>query len=46
MAQAFTALTVSPGARALYDQQRAAKVEHNPALRKVANRLVGILDDA
>ncbi len=44
MAQAFTALTASPGARALYDQQRAAKVEHNPALRKVANRLVGILD--
>ena len=30
MAQAFTALTVSPGAGALYDQQRAAKVEHNP----------------
>ena len=44
MARAFTALTASPGARALYDQQRAAKVEHNPALRKVANRLVGILD--
>jgi transposase len=44
MAQAFTALTGSPGARVLYDQQRDAGAEHNPALRKVANRLVGILD--
>jgi hypothetical protein len=44
MAQAFTALTASSGARALYDEQRAAGAEHNPALRKVANRLVGILD--
>jgi len=43
MAQAFTALSVSPGARALYDAERARGTEYNPALRKVANRLVGIL---
>jgi hypothetical protein len=36
-------LSTSPGARALYDAQRARGSEHNPALRKVANRLVGIL---
>ena len=46
MAQAFTALSASPGARALYDAERARGTEHNPALRKVANRLVGILTDA
>ena len=43
MAQAFAALTASPGARALYDAERARGTEHNPALRKLANRLVGIL---
>ena len=43
MAQAFTALSVSPGARALYDAEHARGTEYNPALRKVANRLVGIL---
>jgi len=43
MAQAFTALSTSAGARALYDAERARGTEHNPALRKVANRLVGIL---
>ena len=43
MAQAFTALSVSPGARALYDAEPARGTEYNPALRKVANRLVGIL---
>jgi Transposase/Transposase IS116/IS110/IS902 family len=43
MAQAFTALSVSPGARALYDAERARGTEYSPALRKVANRLVGIL---
>ena len=43
MAQAFTALNASPGARALYDAERARGTGHNPALRKVANRLVGIL---
>jgi hypothetical protein len=37
MAQAFTALSASPGARALYDAERARGTEHNPALRKVAN---------
>jgi transposase len=43
MAQAFAALNASPGARALYDAERARGIGHNPALRKVANRLVGIL---
>ena len=43
MAQALSALGSSPGARALYDAQRAAGVGHNAALRKLANRLVGIL---
>src|SRR4029077_6100807 len=43
MAQAFAALTASPGARALYDAERAAGTGHNAALRKLANRLVGIL---
>lgn len=43
MAQAFAALKASPGARAYYDRQRARGVGHNPALRQLANRLVGIL---
>jgi hypothetical protein len=43
MAQAFAALNASPGARALYDAERDRGTEHNPALRKLANRLVGIL---
>jgi transposase len=43
MAQAFAALQASPGARALYDAERARGAEHNPALRKLANRLTGIL---
>jgi hypothetical protein len=42
-AQAFAALTASPGARAFYDHQRAAGHGHNDALRRLANRLVGIL---
>jgi transposase len=42
-AQAFTALNASPGARALYDDLRARGIEHNDALRRLANRLVGIL---
>ena len=33
MAQAFTALNASPGARALYDELRARGIEHNDALR-------------
>jgi transposase len=41
--QAFTALTVSPGARAHYDRQRARGATHHQALRALANRLVGIL---
>src|SRR5229473_2114777 len=43
MAQAFAALKASPGARALYDELRARGIEHNDALRRLANRLVGIL---
>ncbi len=42
-AQAFAALSASPGARAFYDQQRANGHGHNDALRRLANRLVGIL---
>jgi transposase len=42
-AQAFAALKASPGARALYDELRARGIEHNDALRRIANRLVGIL---
>jgi transposase len=43
MAQAFSALNASPGARAYYDQLKARGTEHNAALRQLANRLVGIL---
>jgi transposase len=43
MAQAFAALNASPGARAFYDDLRARGIEHNDALRRLANRLVGIL---
>jgi transposase len=42
-AQAFASLKNSPGARALYDELRARGIEHNDALRRLANRLVGIL---
>jgi hypothetical protein len=42
-AQAFASLNASPGARALYDEHRARGIEHNDALRRLANRLVGIL---
>jgi transposase len=42
-AQAFSALSTSPGARAFYDLQRAKGHGHNDALRRLANRLVGIL---
>jgi hypothetical protein len=42
-AQAFAALKASPGARAFYDEFRARGIEHNDALRRLANRLVGIL---
>ncbi len=40
---AFCALSTSPGARAFYDQRRAAKDTHHQALRALGNRLVGIL---
>jgi len=40
---AFAALTASAGARAFYDQHRAAGDTHHQALRALANRLVGIL---
>ena len=40
---AFAALLTSPGARALYDQHRAAGDTHHQALRALGNRLVGIL---
>ena len=43
MSWAFSSLNASPGARAFYDQQRARGLEHNDALRRLANRLVGIL---
>jgi transposase len=43
MSQAFSSLQASPGARAYYDKQRDRGVGHNPALRQLANRLVGIL---
>ena len=42
-AQAFASLKASPGARAFYDELRARGIEHNDALRRLANRLVGIL---
>ena len=41
---AFSAMSASPGARAFYDQRRAAGDTHRRALRALANRLVGILD--
>ncbi|WP_420753496.1 transposase [Rhodococcus sp. O3] len=41
--QAFSALQASPGARAYYDKQRDRGLGHGPALRQLANRLVGIL---
>jgi transposase len=40
---AFSALSTSPGARAFYDQHRAAGDTHHQALRTLGNRLVGIL---
>ena len=43
MSWAFASLNASPGARAFYDEQRAKGLEHNDALRRLANRLVGIL---
>jgi hypothetical protein len=42
-AQAFSALNASPGARACYDDLRARGIGHRDALRRLANRLAGIL---
>jgi hypothetical protein len=42
-AQAFAALSTSPGARACYDELRARDISHDDALRRVASRLTGIL---
>ena len=39
----LASITASPGARAFYDQRRAAGDTHHRALRALANRLVGIL---
>jgi transposase len=43
MAQAFSALRASAGARAYYERQRGRGANYNAALRQLANRLVGIL---
>lgn len=43
MAQAFSSLQASPGAKAYYGRQRARGANYNAALRQLANRLVGIL---
>jgi transposase len=40
---AFCALQSSPGARAFYDQHRAAGDSHHQALRALGNRFVGVL---
>jgi len=42
-AQALSALTASPGARAYYDELRARNTGHDDAMRRVAGRLTGIL---
>ena len=43
MAWAFASLSASPGARTFYDELRAKGLQHNDALRRLANRLAGIL---
>ena len=40
---AMSSLRGSPGARAYYDALRARKISHQAALRRLANRNVGIL---
>lgn len=45
-AWAFASLTRSPGCRAFYDKQRAAKKSHGKALRALGNKLVGQLHGA
>ena len=41
--QAFAAISASPGARAFYDELKARDIDHTDALRRVANRMAGIL---
>jgi transposase len=41
--QAFSAISISPGARAFYDHRRAAGDTHHQALRALGNHLVGFL---
>jgi len=41
--QAFAAISASPGARAYYDDLKAREIDHTDALRRVANRMAGIL---
>lgn len=41
---AYSAITVSPGARAHYDRRRAVGDRHEAALRNLADKLVGQLD--
>jgi hypothetical protein len=43
MAWTFASLNASPGARAFYDEQRAKRLQHRDALRRLANKLAGIL---
>ncbi|MGO9080918.1 MAG: IS110 family transposase [Streptosporangiaceae bacterium] len=42
-AQALSALSASPGARAYYDELRTRGTGHDDAMRRVASRLTGIL---
>ncbi len=42
-AQALSALTASPGARAYYDELRARGAGHDDAMRRLASRLAGVL---
>ncbi|MDX1607239.1 MAG: IS110 family transposase [Candidatus Competibacterales bacterium] len=43
---AFASISRSPGCRAFYDKQRAAKKTHRQALRALGNKLVGQLHGA
>ena len=40
---AFCSISASPGARAFYDQRRAAGDSHHKTLRALGNRWIGIL---
>jgi hypothetical protein len=42
-AQALSAISASPGARAYYDELRARDIGHDDAMRRVAGRLTGTL---